>query len=134
MTAPPAPDRDTESGPFWQGLAQHRLLLQECPACRRRRFPRMPTCPYCGTDGGEEVEPPGTGTVYSWVRVERALTPAAADQVPYCVATVDLDGGGRIHGRLEPPAAARIGMAVTPVYVDHDDWTELRFAGPEGGG
>jgi uncharacterized OB-fold protein len=48
--------------------------------------------------------------------------------VPYTIATVDLDGGGRIFGRVEPAEAAAIGLAVGPVFVDHDGWTELRFA------
>lgn len=95
--------------------------------CRRRRFPRMPACPYCGSDGGDDVEAPGSGTVYSWVRVERALTTAMADQIPYCVATVDLDGGARLQGRLEPHDAALIGLPVEARYVEHGGWTELRF-------
>jgi len=47
--------------------------------------------------------------------------------VPYAVATVDLDGGARMFGRIEPPGAARIGARVSPLFVDHGDWTELRF-------
>lgn len=121
------PDVDIESAPFWAALAAHRVILQECTACRRRRFPRMPTCPYCGQEGGTDVEVAGTGYVYSWVRVDRALTPTMAGEVPYCIATVDLDGGGRIQGRLDPPGAARIGGRVRPVFADHADWTELRF-------
>jgi uncharacterized OB-fold protein len=123
---------DTESAPFWAGLAEGRVVLQRCAACRRRRFPRMPTCPYCGTEGGDDSEVPGTGVVYSWVRVDRALTPDMGGEVPYCIATVDLDGGGRIHGRLEPPADAGIGVRVSPRFVAHDGWTELRFVA--GGG
>ena len=41
--------------------------------------------------------------------------PATVDEVPYCVATVDLDGGGRMFGRVEPPEAVEIGLAVQPV-------------------
>jgi hypothetical protein len=88
----------------------------------------MPSCPYCGTEGGTDVEVPGTGTVYSWVGVHRAMTPAFAGEVPYTVATVDLDGGGRIFARVSPSGAVAIGVAVVPEFVDHDGWTELRFA------
>ena len=102
--------------------------MQECPACGRRRFPRLPACPYCAAEGGEDVEIAGTGTVYSFVRVHRALTPAMVDEVPYCVATVDLDDGGRLFARVEPAGAVEIGLSVTPTFVDHDRWTELRFA------
>lgn len=132
--APPGPVADEESAPFWEGLAGGRLVLQGCGSCSRRRFPRMPACPYCGNPGGFDVEAAGTGTVYSWVRVERALTPAMSGQVPYCIATVDLDGGGRIHGRLEPASSAAIGLPVGPVFLSHGSWTELRFRPSVGGG
>jgi uncharacterized OB-fold protein len=127
MSADSRPLPDEESAPFWTGLDAGRIILQECGACARRRFPRMPACPYCGTLGGGDVEVPGTGTVYSWVRVDRALTPTMASEVPYCIATVDLDGGGRMQGRLEPPGEAAIGARVEPVFHAHRGWSELRF-------
>lgn len=132
MSAPLPPEPDLESGPFWAGLEARRIVLQDCAACGRRRFPRMPSCPYCAAEGGVDVEVPGTGRVYSWVRVDRAMTAAMVDQVPYCIATVDLDGGGRIHARLDPPGDVSIGMAVAPVFVRRDGWTELRFVASGG--
>lgn len=134
MTPGPAPTPDEESAPYWAGLAKGRIVIQVCRQCRRRRFPRLPACPWCGTEGGDDVDAGGTGTVYSWVRVERALTTSMADEVPYCVATVDLDGGGRLQGRLEPAGAAAIGLRVGPVFVERGSWTELRFAPLAGGG
>ncbi len=126
----PAPEPDELSRPWWEHLAAHRVVVQRCPSCARRRVQRLPACPWCGARGaagGEDLEITGTGTVYSFVRVHRPLTPAAADEVPYCVATVDLDGGGRVFARVEPPEAVAIGASVTPRFVDHDGWTELRF-------
>lgn len=129
-----APIPDRESAPFWAALAAGRVVVQECNECGRRRFPRLPTCPYCGADGGVDVEIPGRGCVYSFVRVNRALSPAMEGEVPYCIATVDLDGGGRMQGRLEPASAARIGLEVIPAFHDHVEWTELRFRpDPRGG-
>jgi uncharacterized OB-fold protein len=63
--------------------------------------------------------------VYSFITVHRAFEPAFADAVPYDIATVDLDGGGRIVGRTAGRTA--IGARVSPQFVDHEDWTELRF-------
>jgi len=129
----PAPDLDEWSGPFWAGLAERRIVIQVCPVCTRRRFPRMPACPYCGTAGGDDVEVPGTGTVYSFVRAHRALTPASGAIVPYAVATVDLDGGARMFGRVMPTEDCAIGVRVAPAFVDHPAtevapaWTELCF-------
>lgn len=126
--AVPAPEADDESRPLWDALAAHRVVVQECRACGRRRVERMPACPWCGAAGADDVEVAGTGTVYSWVRAHRAMGPVtAAEGLPYTVVTVDLDGGGRVFGRLEPAGAAAIGLAVAPRFVDHPGWTELRF-------
>ena len=124
-----APEADDESRPLWDALSAHRVVVQECRACSRRRLERMPTCPWCGSGKYRDIEVAGTGVVYSWVRAHRALRPGAAeDDLPYAIATVDLDGGGRVFGRLEPPDAAAIGLAVGPRFVDHPGWTELRFS------
>jgi uncharacterized OB-fold protein len=128
----PRPAPDEHSAAFWTGLAERRIVIQHCAACDHRRFPRMPACPYCGAAGGDDVEVPGTGTVYSFVRPHRALTPAYAELAPYAVATVDLDGGGRMFGRVVPSDACAIGLRVMPEFADHpgaDDtaWTELVF-------
>jgi uncharacterized OB-fold protein len=87
----------------------------------------MPSCPFCAAPGGADVVVPGTGRVYSWVGVHRAMTPAFAGEVPYTVATVDLDGGGRVFARVGPVSEVAIGVSVLPEFVDHDGWTELRF-------
>lgn len=134
MTGPPrdpapepvAPVLDADSRFYWDGLAREQLLLQECTSCQRRRFPPMPTCPYCAAVGAGIAEATA-GTVYSWVTVRRAFQPAFAADTPYTLATVDLSGGGRIVGRLEPGEAASAGLDVRPHFVRHQGWTEVRF-------
>jgi uncharacterized OB-fold protein len=127
-SAPP-PEVDSESRPYWDALREHRIVLQRCTSCRRLRFPPMPGCPYCGARGYDDAEVPGTGTVYSFVRVHRALTPAMESEVPYVVAVVELDEGPRMIGRVEAGdvMAVAIGDRLQPRFVDHDAWTELRF-------
>jgi uncharacterized OB-fold protein len=128
MTGPAIPSgADGESESFWHSLTEHRIELQRCTACGRRRFPPMPSCPYCAGVDTEIVDVPGTGTIYSWVRVHRALSEAMADEVPYCIATVDLDGGSRMFGRMAAEGDVGIGCRVHPLFVDHPGRTELRF-------
>jgi uncharacterized OB-fold protein len=122
----PRPAEDPDTGPYWVSLRAHRLLLQTCAACDRRRFPAMPSCPYCGEPSAQWKPCAGTGSIYSYVVVRRAFDPAFRDDTPYVVATVDLDGGARAIGRVAGPEPA-IGDRVGPVFVDHDGWTELRF-------
>jgi uncharacterized protein len=122
----PDPAVDRESAPYWDGLRERRVVVQACRVCGRHRFPRMPACPYCGEPGGTDVVVPGTGRVYSWIRVHRDLGGSGRD-VPYAVATVTLDTGPRMVGRLEPPDRAAVDLPVRPLFVDRGTWTELRF-------
>lgn len=120
------PVADADSQFYWDALAGERLVVQECQSCGRRRFPPMPSCPYCAATEAV-VREAVAGTIYSWVIIRRAFQPAFAGDVPYTIATVDLDGGGRLIGRLEPGDAASPGLRVRPHYVHHPDWTEARF-------
>ena len=120
-----APDIDSDSAPFWQALRDHRLIVAHCRTCGHRWLPRTPSCPYCGAITIDDVEPAGTGVVYSYVRAHRAMSEAMAGEAPYTIAAINLDGGGRVFARVDGDCA--IGAAVTAIYVDHGEWTELRF-------
>lgn len=124
VVAPPVADLD--SAFHWEGLRRHHLLLQGCSACGRVRYPAMPTCPYCASPGFEVREVEGRGEVYSWIVVHRAFSPEFQSQVPYTLATVTLDEGCRVVGRLEG-AAPDFGLRVRASFFDHPAWTELRF-------
>jgi uncharacterized OB-fold protein len=73
------------------------------------------------------TESSSVGTVYSFVTVHAAVSPAAADLLPYTVATVELNDGPRLVGRIEPTRRTAIGDRVRPRFVDHAEWTELCF-------
>ena len=131
----PAPTIDEHSAVFWAGLAERRIIIQQCESCAEPRFPRMPACPYCGAEGGIDLDIAGLGTVYSFVRPQRALTPAYAELAPYAVATVALDAGVRMFGRVVPAGECAIGRRVVAAFADHPaidgsgaaPWTELVF-------
>ena len=126
MTTPTAPVPDQDSAPYWQGLRHHRLVLQRCTACSRHRFPAMPSCPYCSSLVwvGEEV--PGRGTIFSWIVVHHAFAAAFRSDVPYVIATVELECGPRLLGRFDG-GDPDFGLPVVGTFVDHEEWTELRF-------
>ena len=124
--AEPRPSPDQESAHYWAELNEHHIVVQVCSACGRRRFPPTPACPYCAEPESRWERIEGTGTVYSYIVVHRAFDPAFAGEVPYAIATIDFDGGGRIVARTtERPV---IGARMRPEFVPHHGWTELRFA------
>ena len=120
---------DEDSAPYWQGLREHRLLLQRCSDCGETRFPPMPGCPNCGSSESEELEVVAGGTVYSWISVHRAITEATEPELPYHIAVVELAPGCRTVGRYRG-GRPEIGIPVEFAFVDHEGWTELVF-GPK---
>lgn len=123
---PPTPEIDHDSGFYWDALRSERLMLQKCDACARVRYPPMSHCPYCARDRWNLTDLSGTGTVYSFVVVHQAFNPAFAADVPYVIATVDLDEGPRIAVRADHAAGIDFGQRVRATYVHHDGWSELR--------
>ena len=95
-----APDVDADSQAWWAAVAERRLLLPHCENCGLTWFPPTPGCPRCGSTSVELAQASGRGRVYSWVVVNRALSPAFADDEPYTILAVDLDEGARMFGRL----------------------------------
>lgn len=123
----PRPDADLLSAAFWEGLRRRKVVVARCLDCERDFFPHLPSCPRCGGRQLVNQAVSGSGTVYSWVRVHRSLSDAPVVEPPYVVATVELDDGCRMFGRIEPHESATIGLAVAGSFVDHEGWTELVF-------
>jgi uncharacterized OB-fold protein len=121
------PEPDFDSAPFWHALREHRTVLQQCAVCARYRFPAMPTCPYCVASEHTWRELSGQGRIYSWIVVRQAFWPEFASEVPYALATVDLDEGVRVVARMDDIDVPAFDLRVEASYVDHPDWTELRF-------
>jgi uncharacterized OB-fold protein len=118
----------TDLGEYRHVVDRDRVRLERCDACRRHRVEPMPACPWCGSASFAIVDAVGTGRIYSWITVHRALDAEHADDVPFTIAAVELDEACRVFARLDaPPAAVTAGLAVRAQYVDHEDWTELRF-------
>ncbi len=92
---PPTVDADDEY--FWDGVKEHRLLLQTCGSCGTLRHPPVPMCGRChATDRGVQ-EAQGTGHVHSWI-ISRH--PSEPDDQARVVVLVELTEGLRLVGNL----------------------------------
>jgi uncharacterized OB-fold protein len=92
---PPTPDRDDQY--FWDGVAQHQLLLQRCARCHTLRHPPAPMCGHCHALEWDTQESLGKGTIHSWI-VSRH--PNDRDGEHRIVVLVELDEGVRVVGNL----------------------------------
>lgn len=118
---------DADSEPWWRALAERRLLLPRCRDCGRSWFPPTPGCPECGSPSVELVEASGRGRVYSWVVINRALSPAFAGDAPYTILAVDLEEGARVFGRLVGEGAVAGGSPVRADFYEVEGRTLLGF-------
>ncbi len=94
----PNPNRDTK--PYWDGLLQGRLLIQQCADCGAfRHYPR-PVCPNCYSMELKWRDMQGKGTVHTWTISYHPFHPAYKKNLPTAYVTVDLPEGPRLVGRL----------------------------------
>lgn len=101
---------NADSGPFWQGASQERLMLQKCGNCRAVQFPPAHHCARCWGIDREWVESSGVGKVESYTVVRRAPTTAFRDRTPYVVASVVLEDGPRMITNLVGERALDVGI------------------------
>lgn len=121
MTDPrPLPEPTPVSAPFWQGLTEHRILVQYSPSSGRYVFYPRTLAPGTLADDLEWREIDGAGSVYTFTVARRPTGPPWADALPQILAVVQWDVGPRVSTELVDvdPADIRIGMRVRPVFCD----------------
>ncbi|WP_084152312.1 Zn-ribbon domain-containing OB-fold protein [Nocardioides halotolerans] len=126
----PLPTPSKDSAPYWEGLQEHRLLMQRCSSCHELQFYPRSGCRSCGSTELAWEEMAGTGHVYTYTVIHRAPFAAFANDVPYVYAVVELDEGPRLVSTVETDEldSVDVDMPVRAVYDDvNDDVTLLRF-------
>ena len=63
------PIRGRANTPFWEGLSEHKFLLQKCQKCGEIFFPPRVFCPECLSENLEHIESKGTGTLYAFTEM-----------------------------------------------------------------
>ncbi|MFE2282744.1 bifunctional MaoC family dehydratase N-terminal/OB-fold nucleic acid binding domain-containing protein [Streptomyces sp. NPDC059443] len=127
----PVINRDNQG--FWEGVREHKLLIQRCTACSTLRFPWLPGCNDCASLDWDTVEASGAGTVFSYVVMHHPPFPAF--DPPYAVALVELAEGVRMVSNITgvPSDKVRIGLPVQLEFLRVDEELELPvFRGSEG--
>jgi len=111
--------------PYWQGLSEELLRIQQCVHCAGWQWGPEWVCHHCLSDEVTFVEVAPEGVIYSYERVWHPVHPALADQGPYLVVLVSLPQAGnvRLVGNLlgDPMQEVRIGARVKGVFEHHLD-------------
>lgn len=115
LPPPPRPEPPPEHQPYWQGLIEGELRVQQCRDCGRQRLYPRPMCDACYSLEYTWHAIPGDGTVHSFTECHHPFHPGFKADVPYVLVTVDLGDGLRLHAPLLAVCAdeVSIGMAVS---------------------
>ncbi|MGO8863570.1 MAG: Zn-ribbon domain-containing OB-fold protein [Acidimicrobiales bacterium] len=121
----PRPVPDGLAQPFWNGVSEHRLVIQRCRACKSYVHPPYPECTSCRS-GDLTFEPvSGRGIIFERVIVESPVVVGFEDDVPYVCLFVELDEQAEllVAGNLvdAAPYEAQIGCAVEVVFREESD-------------
>jgi uncharacterized protein len=131
----PMPVKTPTTAPFWDALAQHRIVIQYSPSSDAYVFYPRVRAPRTLADDLEWREISGMGTLYSFTVAYRPVSPHFADAVPQLLAIVEWDEGPRFSTEMvlpadrANPAELSVGMRVRPVFFDYPDHdvTMLRY-------
>lgn len=109
------PEINELNAPFWDGLAQGEVRLQQCGKCGVHQYPPETFCYECGAQDMPWVAVAGAGTVYSFIVVHQQYHKAFKEFMPYTVVIVQMDEGPRMLGAmLGGNQAIAIGDRVKP--------------------
>ena len=102
-------------GPYWDALAEGKLMLPRCKGCGQWRWPAVWRCGDCGSWDHEWIEQPFAGDVFSWNRTHHRFQGTESLDLPYAALLVEIDGCGiRLQGLLEgDESGLKIGAPVT---------------------
>ncbi len=125
----PLPLPTPTSQPFWDGLAEEKVILQRCDDCRGWVFYPRSHCSNCLSPNLVWTEVSGDGHVYTYTIAHRPTAPHFADASPQLIAVVELQEGVRLNSVIvdATPDELQVGMAVKPVYHKDGDSTLLYF-------
>lgn len=101
------PEITDVSRPYWDALAEGRLIYQECRQCGAAWLPPRPQCPQCLEAAPYWRPAAGMGRVVSWVVYHHAYAAHLEPRIPYDVTIVQLDEGPRLLTNVVDSAAGR---------------------------
>ena len=112
MSTIPEPLIDSDSRPYWEGIAQGELRIQQCDSCKKYVFYPRSICPHCHADALSWVTASGDGTIYSYTVVHQAFGPFAAD-APFIIAIVELTEGVRMMTRIIDASREQVSVGIS---------------------
>ncbi len=133
MNNKPVPIATEASAPFWNGLRERKVKMQQCDDCGHWVFYPRGHCSACFSPHLSWKEISGKGTLLTYTLTRVPTMPEFTDEMPQKLAVVQFDEGPHVNTTLIglEPEDIKIGMRVKPVFADipETEHTLLRFTG-----
>ncbi|WP_026928406.1 Zn-ribbon domain-containing OB-fold protein [Granulicoccus phenolivorans] len=87
----PVPKPTAADQPYWDGLAEHRVVLARCTACGTysQRLPML--CHNCTGEEFAWSQVSGRGSIYTYTVARQSWVEGFAEEIPYVVVSVALE-------------------------------------------
>jgi uncharacterized OB-fold protein len=123
----PKPIIDNDSRTYWEGVQNHKLLLQKCNDCHQYIFYPRIICPHCFSEHLTWEESSGQGEIHSYTVVHKG-PPQFKEEAPYVIGIIDLKEGVRMLSRIVGDRnEIQIGKPVSVIYQKVDDEVTLPY-------
>ena len=107
---------------FWERAARHVLSAPWCEHCDAPVLYPRELCNRCHQPVARWRDLSGNGVVYAFGIEHRAWSPLPGLEVPYIVALIDLEEGGRLLSNVAGPVeGVRVGTPVEVMWHDGPD-------------
>ncbi|MFK9094209.1 Zn-ribbon domain-containing OB-fold protein [Bacillus salipaludis] len=119
----PGPTVTPVSKPFWEAVANHKLILQKCTDCNKWVFyPRM-HCSHCWSGNLVWEQVSGKARLKTWSVVHRSGHPGWEEITPFVLGVVELEEGPSMmsHLLLKPFEDLQIGLPLVVRYIRCND-------------
>ena len=132
---PPKPVADRDTQAFWDGVAEHRLLVQRCRECARWIWQPRPICPDCHASDVDWTEVNGDARVVSWTALHPPVLTVWQDKLPFVLLLVELKDapGVRMVGQLVDNQGVLLQTDGAAEGVDFEAPLHLRWRVDEAG-
>ena len=119
----PSPKATSLDLPYWSGLEENELRIQQCLSCKKWQWGPEWICHRCLSDQLEFLPVDPVGNIYSYERVWHPVHPALAEQGAYLIVLVELPHADdvRLVGNLigDPAQEVVIGEPVKGIFEHH---------------
>lgn len=129
MNPKPLPDIDDITRPFWDAVQRRTLALQRCDDCATWIFYPNTWCTACFGRALSWHPVSGRGSVYTYSVVHYPPFEAFAAEVPYVLATVELEEGPHMMTNIVGchHEAVHVGMRVQICFEDRNGFLVPQF-------